>query len=296
MDHPVKLEEKPMNSLFKFLVFGGFIITLATPSKAQRAGMPTMNVMSFNIRYDNPGDGDNRWEKRSNLVAQIIQLHGISLCGLQEALANQIEDLKGLMPGWAAVGVGRDDGKSGGEFSPIFYDTFRLELLQHHTFWLSTSPERPSTGWDAALPRIVTWAKFRHKISADTFFVFNTHFDHIGREARRESAKLIARKVEEISGIYPALIMGDINATPEEEPVQFLMRHFQDCKTLSKTPHFGPESTFNGFGPAEQENMRIDYIFLKGKAMQVLRHATLSHTWAGRFASDHHAVLVEFGW
>jgi len=280
----------------KFFVLWFLILFSFVKISAQTRSMSSLNVMTFNIRYDNPGDGDNRWEYRRELIGQTILFHGISLCGIQEALDHQIKELKGLLPGWAYIGVGRDDGKSSGEFSPIFYDTVRFKLLEHETFWLSTSPEEPSKGWDAALPRIVTWGKFKDKISSRTFFVFNTHFDHLGQQARRESAKLIGEKVKDIAGEQPALIMGDINATPEEEPVQILMGQFRDCKALSKLPHFGPESTYNGFGTAEKENMCIDYIFMKNKAWRVLRHATLSQTWAGRFASDHHAVMVELEW
>ncbi len=255
-----------------------------------------MVVMTFNIRFDNPGDGVNRWELRKEKVAQTIKFHGAAIGGLQEALKHQIEDLKALLPGWESVGVGRDDGKSAGEFSPIFYDTARVKLLEHKTFWLSTSPDTPSRGWDAALPRIVTWAKFRDKAAQREFFVFNTHFDHIGQVARRESALLLVRQVEAIAGNYPALLMGDFNATPADEPIKVLSPHFSDGRTISLTPHFGPDSTYNGFSPSEKEGMQIDFIFLRSQSWRVLRHATLSQTWGGRFASDHHPVMAELAW
>lgn len=253
-------------------------------------------VMTFNIRFDNPGDGVNRWELRKEKVAQTMKFHGAAIGGLQEALQHQIEDLKALLPGWESVGVGRDDGKSAGEFSPIFYDTARIKLLEHQTFWLSNSPDTPSRGWDAALPRIATWAKFRDKTTDRVFFVFNTHFDHIGQVARRESALLLIRQVEAIAANYPALLMGDFNATPADEPIKLLSQHFSDGKIISLTPHFGPDSTYNGFSNSEKEGMQIDFIFLHGQSWKVLRHATVSQTWGGRFASDHHPVMAELAW
>jgi endonuclease/exonuclease/phosphatase family metal-dependent hydrolase len=251
-----------------------------------------LTLMSFNIRFDNPGDGDNRWDKRRDDVAQTMLFHQAQVCGLQEALHSQIQDLLQRMPGYAFVGVGRDDGQLKGEFSPILYDTRRLQLLDSGTFWLSDTPEKVSKGWDAALPRVATWAKLRDKTVRKVFFVVNTHFDHIGQEARKNSATLIVQRVQQLAGSSRAFIMGDFNARPEEAPITVLLQAYRDCKALSQMPHFGPEATFNGFGPKEQEGMRIDYIFCNDPSVKVLQHATLSGTWGGRFASDHHAVMA----
>lgn len=251
-----------------------------------------LTLMTFNIRFDNPGDGDNRWDKRRDYVAQTMLFHQAQVCGLQEALHSQILDLLQRMPGYAFVGVGRDDGQLKGEFSPILYDTRRLQLLDSGTFWLSETPEKVSKGWDAALPRVATWAKLRDKTGRKVFFVVNTHFDHVGREARKNSAGLIVQRVQQLAGSNRAFIMGDFNAKPEEAPITVLSQAFRDCKLLSKMPHFGPEATFTGFGAKEQEGMRIDYIFSNDATVSVLQHATLSGTWGGRFASDHHAVMA----
>ncbi|MBX2929208.1 MAG: endonuclease/exonuclease/phosphatase family protein [Saprospiraceae bacterium] len=251
-----------------------------------------MNLMTFNIRFNNPGDGDNRWDLRKAYVAETLRFLDVHVCGMQEALIGQIEDVLAHLPHYAYIGVGRDDGKAAGEFSPILYDTTRIKLLKSNTFWLSPTPEKVSKGWDAALPRIATWAKLEDRLSGQAFYVFNTHFDHVGTGARLESAKLIIRKVQELAGTETAFIMGDFNVRPAEEPVQLLQAAFTDCKTVSRTPHFGPDATFSGFGPKEVEGMRIDYIFCNNPDVTVLKHATISQTWAGRFASDHHAVLT----
>lgn len=256
-----------------------------------------LEVMTFNIRYNNPKDSLNAWPHRKDKVAGQILFHEAHLLGVQEALYEQITDLQERLPRYKYIGVGRDDGKQEGEFSAIFYDTTRLQLLKSQTFWLSETPQVPgSKGWDAAITRIVTWGQFRDKKTRRVFFHFNTHFDHMGKEARRESARLLLKQVQQIAGGTPAVITGDFNATPDDEPIQVVMNtqdplHFTDSKAVSKTPHYGPEGTFNGFrATGEQGDKPIDYIFLKGK-FTVLQHASLSATWHGRYASDHYAVV-----
>lgn len=256
-----------------------------------------LNVMTFNIRLNTASDSLNAWPYRKDNVAAQILFHDVHLLGVQEALHNQMVDLKERLPQYKFIGVGRDDGKEKGEYSAIFYDTTRLQALQSSTFWLSQTPEVPgSKSWDAAITRIVSWAKFRDRKTKKEFFAFNTHFDHIGKEARRESAKMILQKVASIAGKTPAVVTGDFNATPADEPIQVITDqsnagHLVNAKEVSATPHYGPTGTFTGFGPKERDNLPIDYIFLKGP-WKVKKHATLSQSWGGRFASDHFAVLA----
>lgn len=256
-----------------------------------------LKVMTFNIRYNNPGDSLNAWPNRKDKLASQVLYYAPQLLGVQEALVRQMNDLRERLKRYKSLGVGRDDGKEKGEFSAIFYDTTRLQVLQSETFWLSQTPAIiGSKGWDAAITRIVTWAKFRDKKSRKIFYYFNTHFDHIGKEARRESAKLLLQKVKEIAGATQAIITGDFNATPSDEPIQIITDksnplHLIDSKEISQTPHYGPAGTFTGFQSKEVSNEPIDHIFLKGK-WKVLNHATISETWEGRFASDHFAVLA----
>lgn len=268
------------------------LLILGTAAAAQTP----LQVMTFNIRYNNPGDSLNAWPHRKDKVAGTVLFHEVTLLGVQEALYDQINDLQDRLPRYKHVGVGRDDGKTKGEFSAIFYDTTRMQLLDSKTFWLSTTPEVPgSKGWDAAITRIVTWAKFRDKKTNKVFFHFNTHFDHKGEVARRESAHLLLKQVAAIAGKMPAVITGDFNARPADEPIRVVTNtsdplHLRDSKALSELPHFGTESTFNSFKATDQGDQPIDYIFLKGK-FRVLQHATLTNSWQGRFASDHFAVF-----
>ena len=257
-----------------------------------------LNVMSFNIRLNVKSDSLNAWPYRKDKVALQILFHQVHILGVQEALYEQMMDLSNSLPGYKYAGVGRDDGKAKGEYSAIFYDTTRLKLLESSTFWLSLTPDIPgSKSWDAAITRIVTWTKFRELKTKRIFFVFNTHFDHIGQEARRESAKLLKQKVRDIAGNAPVIITGDFNSKPADEPIKILTdvndkNKFIDTKTISLTPHYGPDGTFNGFASKERDNEPIDFIFIKGN-WKVLQHATLSQTWEGRFSSDHFPVFAK---
>lgn len=256
-----------------------------------------LQVMTFNIRYNTTADSLNAWPYRKDKVAEQVLFHDAHLVGVQEALHGQVVDLVQRLPRFRYVGVGRDDGKEKGEYSAIFYDTTRLRVLDWNTFWLSETPAVPgSKSWDAAITRLVTWAKLKDKKTGKVFYAFNTHFDHMGKEARRQSARLLLQKVASIAGKTPSIITGDFNATPTDEPVQVITGpsnplRLTDSQAISATPHYGPTGTFNGFGPKEKADEPIDYIFLKGP-WKVKKHATLSQSWNGRFASDHFAVLA----
>nr|WP_294908191.1 endonuclease/exonuclease/phosphatase family protein [uncultured Lacibacter sp.] len=258
----------------------------------------SLQVMTFNIRLNTASDSLNAWPYRKDNVAAQILFHKTELLGVQEALHDQMLDLQQRLPQYKYVGGGRDDGKTKGEYSAIFYDTTRLQLLSSSMFWLSeTTTVAGSKGWDAAITRIVTWAKFKDKRTKKVFFAFNTHFDHMGKIARRESAKLVLQKVKEIAGSAPAIITGDFNAQPSDEPIMVILDknnplRLTDSKEISRMPHYGPSGTFNAFRAKETDNQPIDYIFVKGN-WKVLTHATISQTWSGRFASDHFAVIAE---
>ncbi|MFN4312678.1 MAG: endonuclease/exonuclease/phosphatase family protein [Chitinophagaceae bacterium] len=256
-----------------------------------------LHVMSFNIRLHTSSDSLNAWPHRKDFVASQILFHDVHVLGVQEALHDQMVDLQQRLPAFKSVGGGRDDGKEKGEYSAIFFDTTRLQLLKSGMFWLSETPDVPgSKSWDAAITRMVTWARFRDRETRKVFYAFNTHFDHIGKVARRESAHIILHKIQELAGSTPVVLTGDFNARPVEEPIQVILNqsdplHLTNAKSLSETGHYGPTGTFNAFRNKEANEEPIDYIFLRGK-WQVKKHATLSQTWGGRFASDHFAVLA----
>jgi len=264
----------------------------------QANAQSTLKVMTFNIRLNVVSDSSNAWPFRKDKVASQILFHGINLLGVQEALHEQMLDLAESLPRFKYVGVGRDDGKTKGEYSAIFYDTTKLQLLDGSTFWLSQTPTvAGSKGWDAVKSRIVTWCRFKVTSTGKTWFAFNTHFDHKGSVARKESAKFLLQQVKDIAGGFPAIITGDFNAIPDDEPIKLLMDpadalHLTDTKAICSTPHYGPTGTFTGFASKEVSDDPIDYIFIT-KGFKVLKHATIAGSWKGKFASDHFSVVAE---
>ena len=270
-----------------------------SPGYSQSSGEASgINAMSFNIRYDNPGDGKNAWANRKDIVAETIAFHRVDICGMQEALKHQIEDLAGLLPGYGWIGVGRTDGKTGGEYCPIFYNKARIEVLDSSTFWLSETPDEPgSKSWDSSLPRIVTWARLKDRRTDKTFWHFNTHFDHRGREARAKSAGLLLEQIQHISAGGPSFVTGDFNCPPGSPPYKILtsgregLPGLRDVYLQFKRPYGGTQ-TFNGFSGESRPGSRIDYIFVN-HSVGVGRFGTIAERWDGRFVSDHYPVLAE---
>lgn len=273
-------------TLFLLIHLSGFGLLQA------QNGLP-VRVMTFNIRFDNPGDGINRWENRKDWVSDLIRHYNPEVFGLQEALFSQIEDISGCLGEWAWVGQGRDDGKKGGEFSPLFYRKDRWKLLESGTFWLSEDPGKPgSVGWDAALPRVATWIRLEHLSTGKKAYFFNTHFDHKGSKARQESALVILRRMDVLLPKEPVVLMGDFNSPPGSTPIQLLDgSSLDDSHVICKYPPYGPDGTFNGFelgayGP------RIDYIFVN-PFWKVLECITISDHLDKRHPSDHFPVMAE---
>lgn len=251
----------------------------------------TINVATYNLRYNNPQDGVNAWPQRKEAVKALIRYHEFDLFGTQEGLAGQIEDLAEMRE-YAHVGVGRDDGKQAGEHSAIFYKKSRFTLTQHGDFWLSPTPDRPSLGWDAkCCKRIASWAKLRDGQRGKSFFVFSVHFDHQGIVARRESAKLMLQKIAEIAGDGPVICLGDFNSTPETEQIATMQGALRDAYQVSAAPPYGPVGTFNNFKLDAAMTERIDYIFVN-RSVKVLRYAVLSDSVDRRYPSDHHPVVA----
>jgi endonuclease/exonuclease/phosphatase family metal-dependent hydrolase len=255
-------------------------------------------VATYNIRFDNPADGPDAWPHRRDAMAQFIAGEQWDVFGMQEALHSQIQDLQQRLPQYAWVGVGRDDGRQGGEFSPIFYRADRFELLHSGTFWLSPTPEQPgSRGWNAAFPRVCTWAKLRDRKTQIAFGVLNTHFDHEGEEARLRSAELLRGTAEELlADCKHVILMGDLNAEIDEPPLRALLAPRTDAAAWSwdeasaiAKQSSGPSGTFNGFKEVPTEG-RIDFILLRGWTVD--RHQVLDPRVEGRFLSDHFPVVA----
>jgi endonuclease/exonuclease/phosphatase family metal-dependent hydrolase len=255
----------------------------------------TIEAITFNIRFNNPNDGANAWENRKAEVASMLRYYAPDILGTQEGLLDQIEYLDSALQEMKYVGVGRDDGKQKGEFCAVFYNTNRFELKDSGTFWLSETPEKISIGWDAALERICTYLLL-HDQNGQLFYVFNTHFDHVGQQAREASAKLIIEKIKEINDPdYPVLLMGDFNLPPDAEAIKYLQRELEDPLQNSVTLFHGPIGTFNGFDTNRVMERRIDYIFQTG--FQVLRYRHIDDRRTENLhISDHLAVYAELNY
>lgn len=269
-------------------------LCLTPLSRLAHAGEP-WRLATYNLRLNLASDGPNAWPARRAHVLALIRYHGWDVFGTQEGLPDQIADLETL-PGFERVGVGRDDGAGRGEHAALFIRRTRFEVLRQGTFWLSETPDKPSKGWDGrCCHRIATWVALRDRLApeAPPFYVFNTHFDHEGVVARRESSRLLLARRQQIAGDAVSLVIGDFNSAPGSEPIRLLTRELLDARETSLTPPYGPEGTFNDFRidaplPAEQ---RIDHVF-HSRGVEVLSWAALTDSRQGRYPSDHLPVQV----
>lgn len=265
--------------------------------KQQATAPESINVMSFNIRYDNPEDSLDNWKFRKDRAANAIRFYDVDVLGTQEVLHNQLEDLKQRLPDYEVVGVGREDGKEKGEYSALWYKKGRFDLLDSGNFWLSETPEvSGSKGWDGACERIASWAKLKDKISGKEFFALNTHLDHVGVVARREGISLILDRVNELSEGLPVIVTGDFNSEPDSDVIKHVTdaanpEHLTDARLASPIV-YGPAWSFHDFGKIPyQHRPLIDYVFVRN-GFEVLRYGVLAETENEAFLSDHAPVLV----
>lgn len=255
-------------------------------------GQP-LEVMTFNVRLDIPSDSVNNWNYRKGDACRMIAYYSPDLLGMQEVLHNQMEDLKRGLPQYTALGVGRDDGKEAGEYCPIFFRTDRFTLLEYGNFSLSEQPETIGIkGWDASYNRVTTWAILQEKNNGQKFVYFNTHLDNDGKTARKEGVQLILDKIKEIAPDMPAIITGDFNCTPGEEPLQTLEKG--GMENAAKTaPSPTVRRSFHDFGrlPVE-ERILLDYVFVT-KSAKIDRYRVIQDKPENSYLSDHCPILVE---
>ena len=267
---------------------------------ANGASRTTLSVMTYNIRFDNPADSVHAWPNRKGELLAFLRSARPDVLCVQEALDSQVRDLQVGLASYAHRGVGRDDGAARGEYCAIFFDTMRFECLGDSTLWLSPTPGVVSLGWDAALPRIVTWVRLVEKSSGRQFCVFNTHFDHAGVVARNNSAPLVRSLVHRFCGEAPVILAGDFNCPETEEPYTVLTgaqgpgKPLGDARAVSRSCPLGPHGTFCGFAPSgEVQGPRIDYLFVSN-GVSVERYETLLAMRREGFLSDHLPVTATF--
>lgn len=279
-----------MRNAFLFSVLVAFVLLVASCGRQPEA---KVDVMSFNIRLDHAGDSLNNWKFRKDNAAQMIAYYAPDIVGTQEVIKNQLDDLKSRLPQYTALGVGRADGKEQGEYCSLFYKTDRFELIKNGDFGLSETPDSIGLkGWDAACERIVTWAILKDKVSGKQLAAFNTHFDHVGEVARRESAKLILDKIKVIANGLPVIITGDFNGTIDSEPITVLTEGGMQNTYAKATTVYGPAWSFHDFGriPVEARPL-IDFIFVSGP-ITVDKCRVIGDKPDNGYLSDHAPILT----
>ncbi len=263
-----------------------FILTLGNAQ--------SLKLMTYNIRLDVEGDGENNWSHRKEFFTSQIQFYEPDIFGIQEALPNQVIDIASALSAYNHIGIGRD-GINKGESSNIYYKKDRFEVLKNNTFWLSETPDVISKGWDAALNRICTYGLFKDLKTKNVFWVFNTHLDHKGELAKTNAILLILSKISSLNiNKYPVFFMGDFNSNPSEERIISLKKVMLDTRDIAAEKPFGPTGTFNGFKHNEPVTELIDYIFLsKNSNFKVQKFAILSDSKDLKYPSDHLPVYIE---
>lgn len=270
------------------------LLTATTVISAKSNESHVHKISSFNIRMDTPNDGDDAWPNRKEMVKGIIRFHDLDIIGTQEGFKHQLDDILEL-PDYAYVGGGRDDGKDKGEHSAIIYRKDKYVVIENGDFWFSETPNIPGKGWDATCcNRICSWAKFKVIKTGKEFYVFNSHYDHQGQVARKNSSLLLLEKIKEIAGDFPVFATGDFNATPDSEPIQTLSKSgfLLDSYMITKEPPYGTVGTFNSFQLNAPMKNRIDYIWVTS-GIEVKKYGVLNDVHYGHFPSDHFPVVIE---
>lgn len=276
----------------KKLIMVAFLCILFTGwSNAEEKG--SLNIATFNLRMDTPNDGVNAWPNRKEMVKGLVQFHDFDVFGTQEGFIHQLNNILEVSA-YGYVGVGRDDGKDAGEHSAIFYKKDRFTVLDKGDYWLSTTPDKPSFGWDATShKRICSWAKFKDKVTGKEFYFFSVHYDHQGKVARHESSLLMIARIKEITKGAPFFCVGDFNAREDDEPIQIILKEgtLIDSKKITKLPPYGTAGTFQSFKLDAPMLHRIDYIFVS-EEVRVNKYGVLNDMQYGRFPSDHFPVMI----
>lgn len=244
----------------------------------------TFRVASYNLRNANLSDSiaGNGWLQRYPYIVKLIQFHDFDIFGTQECLLNQLNDLNHALSAYRYIGVGRDDGIDKGEHSAIFYRKDKFELLDKGDFWLSQTPEEPSIGWDAVLPRICTWGHFRYVSTGFEFYFFNLHMDHVGHQARVNSASLVLEKSHDLAGDLPVILTGDFNVDQSSKSYKTLIHNGFLCDSNLKSDLvYLSNGTFNGFNPNSFTDSRIDHIFVS-PSFHVKKYGVLTDTYRSR--------------
>jgi endonuclease/exonuclease/phosphatase family metal-dependent hydrolase len=274
------------------LIIAAVLMVLPFKSSAQKQTRDyDLKVMSYNIRLGTAKDGTNSWEYRYPATALMLKDQMPDVFGVQEAFNFQIKFIEENFTDYDSFGVGRDNGKSEGEFMSIFWNKKTVKMIKGGTFWLSETPEKPSMGWDAACKRTATWALMKDKNTGKLFYFVNTHLDHRGAEARRKGLELIVSRIDEINPKgYPMILTGDFNIKPDNEALVGLEQRMQSARKIA--PKTDNNATFNNWGKAKSD-MVIDYIYVSGFSACPEYHTITEKYGTWKYVSDHYPIYAK---
>ena len=273
------------------------ILVLLILSVASAFAVPLdIDALSFNIRYDNPKDGDNAWPNRKEMVGKWLKAQSPDVVGLQEAKRHQIDDIRKRASIYAEYGVGRDDGKKLGEHCTILYikKKFFLDKKDCGTFWLSDTPEKiASKSWGNEIPRICTWVRLIEKNSERAFYVYNVHWDHQSQPSRVRAAQLIIQRIAKRNNLKdPIILMGDFNASETNLAIKILKG--EPLKLADTYREVKPKEelvrTFHGFKGGSFAGGKIDHVFVLPGTASVKSAAIIRYNEKGRYLSDHYPI------
>lgn len=277
-----------------FLVATPAAVAVASLARAQAPAAPgvSLRVMTFNIRYGTARDGDNHWDRRKDLLVEVISQQSPDVIGLQEALHAQIDYILEALPGYAMVGVGRDDGVRAGEYSAILYRTAAVTAVRSDTFWFSDTPARvASTSWGNTITRICTWAQFTTP-AGRPLYVFNVHLDHQSQPSRERSAALLRARLEARDPMAPAIVTGDFNAGEKNPAIAAMLAGGTLRDTFRvRHPDASPAGTFTGFTFGKTSGEKIDYVFAT-QEWDVVDASIVRTARAEKYPSDHFPVTA----
>lgn len=274
------------------LFFGLIIIALT----GFCAVAQNLTIMTYNIRVEVRSDTINGWNNRKDAVTSLVKFYNPDILSIQEGLKHQLDYINTGIGNYQYIGRGRTDGGTNGEYSAIFYNSEKFEVVMDSTFWLSETPGKPSRGWDAAYDRVCTYALLRDKASGNLFWVFNTHLDNAGPLARLNGARLITQRIAEALKFKscPVVLTGDMNCSAGDEPVSHFTAILNDSRTVSEKTPYGPEGTFNGFDLLSPLPNRIDFILVSKNNITVKKYFSIDDRYANnKWPSDHLPVFAE---
>ena len=247
-----------------------------------------LRCISFNVRRQGSETNDqDRWEVRRYAVVKMIEQEKPSIMGIQEGKIEQVRWIEESCSEYARFGVGRNDGNESGEMMAVFYRRELYEKLESGTFWLSETPDVPSTGWDTKIYRSTTWLRMKEKATGKEFYFIDTHFDHKGEIARRESALLVAAWIEEnVPDGMTVILCGDFNSNTDDPIFDPLKKILLVARDVAPVTDY--EGTFNGFGTVDDVRILDHFFFRKAEALSL---KVLRNDYGADYISDHYPVV-----